>query len=605
KVMSSGEALPADIVERFFEALPSTELHNLYGPTEAAVDVTHWPCTLRPAHGVVPIGAPVANTRMYVLDGRGEPCPVGVPGELWIAGVQVGRGYWRRPGLTAERFLPDPFAANPGARMYRTGDRARWLGDGTLEYLGRTDFQVKVRGFRIEPGEIEAALKQHPSVADAVVVALGEDRDARLVAYLTAREGAAGPADAELRERLAASMPEYMIPSAFVPLDEIPLTPSGKVDRRALPEPDAPAAGGYVVPRDVTELEVARIWGEALGVPRVGAADDFFRMGGHSLLALRMMARIRERFGRELPLATLFRHPTVAAFAEALRREGADADDGRLLVTLNAGGALPPIFFFPPAGGTVTHYADLARRLGPEQPFLALHAPGLTGDEPPLESVEAMAVRFVEEIRAAQPHGPYWLGGWSAGGTTAFEAARQLRSAGEEVALLAIVDSPAPDGQQERTPPDRVRLLRMFARAIVTEDDALLDALEQELRALPEEERLAGMSRWIARHGGQVMDEELERVGLSVAVFAATARAVFDYRNPPPLDVPMALFVASEGKAEEKMGPDALPDRWRPFAAAGLTVHTVPGAHVHLPLDPAAETLAAQLREVMEAVRNG
>jgi amino acid adenylation domain-containing protein len=634
KVMSSGEALPADIVERFYEALPSAELHNLYGPTEAAVDVTHWPCTPHPAHGVVPIGAPVANTRMYVLDGRGAPCPIGVPGELWIAGVQVGRGYWRRPGLTAERFVADPFAAMPGARMYRTGDRARWREESAevrecvsaevspastdsrtdalthsrtavLEYLGRTDFQVKVRGFRIEPGEIEAALKQHPSVADAVVVALGEDRDARLVAYLTAREGEAVPADAELRERLAASMPEYMIPSAFVPLDEIPLTPSGKVDRRALPEPDAPAAGGYVVPRDVTELEVARIWGEALGVPRVGAADDFFRMGGHSLLALRMMARIRERFGRELPLATLFRHPTVAAFAEALRREGADADDGRLLVTLNAGGALPPLFMFPPAGGTVTHYADLARHLGPEQPFLALHAPGLTGDEAPLESVEAMAVRYVEEIRAAQPHGPYWLGGWSAGGTTAFEAARQLRAAGEEVALLAIVDSPAPDGQQERTPPDRVRLLRLFAGAIATEDEALLDALEEELRALPEEERLAGLSRWIARHGGQVMDAELERVGLSVAVFAATARAVYDYRNPPPLDVPMALFVASEGKAEEKMGPDALPDRWRPFAAAGLTVHTVPGAHVHLPLDPAAETLAAQLREVMEAVRSG
>jgi amino acid adenylation domain-containing protein len=606
KVMSSGEALPADIVERFFEALPSAELHNLYGPTEAAVDVTHWPCVPRPAHGVVPIGAPVANTRMYVLDGRGAPCPIGVPGELWIAGVQVGRGYWRRPFLTAERFVADPFATQPGSRMYHTGDRARWLGDGALEYLGRTDFQVKVRGFRIEPGEIEAALKQHPAVADAVVVALGEDRDARLVAYLAAREGAAVPADAELRERLSRSMPDYMVPSAFVALDAIPLTPSGKVDRRALPQPDAPAAGGYVVPRDVTELEVARIWGEALGVPRVGAADDFFRLGGHSLLALRMMAAIRERFGRELPLAALFRHPTVAAFAEALRREGADADDGRLLVTLNAGGALPPLFFFPPAGGTVTHYADLARHLGPEQPFLALHAPGLTGDEAPLETVEAMAERYLEEIRAAQPHGPYWLGGWSAGGTVAYEAARRLRAAGEPVALLAIVDSHAPDGARRDTPPvDRVELFRRFARSIVTEDEALLDTLVDELRALPPEEQLAGLSRWIARHGGQVMDAELERVGRSITVFAATARAVHAYRDPPPLDVPIALFVASEGKPEDAMGPDVLPDRWRPFAAGGLTVHTVSGAHVHLPLDPAAETLAAHLREVLEQVRGG
>ncbi|HYR06445.1 MAG TPA: thioesterase domain-containing protein, partial [Longimicrobium sp.] len=515
-------------------------------------------------------------------------------------------GYLHQPALTAERFVPHPFSPTPGARLYRTGDRAGWRADGVLDFLGRNDSQVKVRGFRIEPGEIEAALKQHPSVADAVVVALGEDRDARLVAYLTPREGAAFPADAELRERLSRSMPDYMVPSAFVALDAIPLTPSGKVDRRALPQPDAPTGGdGYVVPRDVTELEVARIWAESLGIPRVGAADDFFRLGGHSLLALRMMARIRERFGRDLPLSTLFRHPTVAAFSDALRREGADADDGRLLVTLNAGGALPPLFFFPPAGGTVTHYADLARHMGPEQPFLALHAPGLTGDEEPLDSVAAMAARFVEEIRAAQPHGPYWLGGWSAGGTVAFQAAHLLRAAGEAVALLAIVDSPAPDGVREQTPPDRVRLLRLFARSIVTEDDALLDALEDELRALPEEARLAGLSRWIARHGGQVMDAELERVGRSVAVFAATARAVYDYRDPPPLDVPVALFVASEGRADEGMGPDALPARWRPFAAGELITHTVPGVHVHLPLDPAAETLAAQLREVMERLRGG
>ncbi|HEU4881008.1 MAG TPA: amino acid adenylation domain-containing protein [Longimicrobium sp.] len=334
KVMSSGEALPADIVERFFEALPSTELHNLYGPTEAAVDVTHWPCTPRPAHGVVPIGAPVANTRMYVLDGRGEPCPVGVPGELWIAGVQVGRGYWRRAGLTAERFLPDPFAADAGARMYRTGDRARWLPDGTLEYLGRTDFQVKVRGFRIEPGEIEAALKQHPAIADAVVVALGEDRDARLVAYLTAREGAAVPVDAELRERLAASMPEYMIPSVFVPLDEIPLTPSGKVDRRALPAPDfAAETEGYVAPRTPTEEIVAGIWAELLRIDRVGARDGFFALGGHSLLGTRVISHLRERLGAEVPLAALFDAPRLDHFA-------ARVDD---VVRAGAGVILPPM----------------------------------------------------------------------------------------------------------------------------------------------------------------------------------------------------------------------------------------------------------------------
>jgi amino acid adenylation domain-containing protein len=597
-----GEALTPVLASRLAAVLPEGGLINMYGPTETTV----W-CTTHPvaadAEGVVPIGRPTANMRAYVLDPAGRLQPPGVPGELYLAGAGVTRGYLGRPALTAERFLPDPFGREPGARMYRTGDRARGRPDGALEYLGRTDFQVKVRGFRIELGEIEAALRQHPAVAEAVVVAVGQDQEARLVAYLTAAEGSAVPADAELRQRLSASMPDYMVPGAFVALESIPLTPSGKVDRRALPAPDAPAAGGYVVPRDVTELEVARIWSEALGVPRVGAADDFFRLGGHSLLALRMMTRIAERFGRELPLAALFRNPTVAAFAAALRHEGAGADDGRLLVTLNAGGALPPLFFLPPAGGTVTHYADLARHLGPEQPFLALHAPGLTGDEAPLESVEALAARYVAEIRAAQPHGPYWLGGWSAGGVPSFEAARQLRAAGEEVALVAIIDAAAPDGGQKTAPPDRVQLFRDFASGVVTEDEALLDALVAELRSLPEPEHLAALSRWIARHGGQVMDAELERVGRSLTVFAATARAVFAYRGPPPLDVPVALFVAAEGKPEKGMGPDLLPPRWRPFTTGELIVHVVPGPHLEMVLDPAAEVLGAQLSEVLRQVR--
>jgi amino acid adenylation domain-containing protein len=600
RVLLGGEALPPALAAQITAVLPDG-LINVYGPTETTVwSTTH--AVPADAAGPIPIGRPIVNTRAYVLDGALRPQPVGILGELHLAGDGVARGYLGRPGLTAERFIPDPFSPQPGGRMYRTGDRARWRADGTLEYLGRLDLQVKVRGFRIEPGEIEAALRRHPSVREAVVTVRDDDGE-RLVAYLTPREGGAVAAEAELRAHLSAGLPEYMVPSAFVALAEMPLTPSGKVDRRALPAPEAPAAGGYVVPRDVTELEVARIWGQALGVERVGAADDFFRLGGHSLLALRMMASIRERFGRELPLAALFRNPTVSAFAEALRREGAGADDGRLLVTLNAGGALPPIFFFPPAGGTVTHYADLARRLGPEQPFLALHAPGLTGGEAPLESVEAMAARYLEEIRQAQPHGPYWLGGWSAGGTVAFEAARQLREAGEPVALIAMIDPQAPDGARQGSPPDRLELFRDYVRSVVTEDEALLAGLTDELRALPAEEQVAGLARWIARHGGQVMDSEVERVGRALTVFAATARAVRAYHAPPPWDGPVALFVAAEGKAEDGKGPELLPRRWRPFVRGELMVHVIPGVHAEMVLDPAAEVLAPLLRQAMDRVR--
>ncbi|HEX6908789.1 MAG TPA: amino acid adenylation domain-containing protein [Longimicrobium sp.] len=602
-----GEASQAAWVEGIRAVRPDLRVVNHYGPTETTVGALAYVADSElpeTSGGTVPIGHPLPNARAYVLDATLRQVPPGVPGELCIGGSGVARGYLGRAALTAERFVPDPFADAPGARMYRTGDRARRLADGAVEFLGRMDQQVKVRGFRVEPGEVESVLRTDPAIRDAAVVAHPDPLGTMaLVAYVVGAEGAAVDVD-ELHRHCAARLPAYMVPAAFVPMDALPLTPNGKLDRAALPAPGH-AGGGYVVPRDVTELEVARIWSEALGAARIGANDDFFRLGGHSLLALRMMSRIRERFGRDLPLATLFRHPTVAAFADALRAEGADADDGRLLVTLTAGDGRPPLIFFPPAGGTVTHYADLARLLGPDQPFLALQAPGVAGAEAPLDTMAAMVDRYLDEIRRAQPHGPYWLGGWSAGGLTAFEAARRLREGGEEVALLAIVDAPAPDSGREDAAPDRVELYRRFARSTVTEDEALLDGLAEELRALAPEERLAGLSRWIARHGGPMMDAELERVGRVMAVYEATARAVRDYRDPPPLDVPVALFVASEGKPEDGAGPEMRPARWRPFVRGDMAVHVIPGAHAELVLEPAAVPLADALRRVMAQARKG
>ncbi|RKH36646.1 amino acid adenylation domain-containing protein, partial [Corallococcus sicarius] len=320
RVVCSGEALPADLVRRAHARLPVAEVHNLYGPTEAAVDVTYWHCPRSEDLRRVPIGRPVANTRLHVLDRHGQPVPVGVPGELFLAGVQVGRGYWRRPNLTAERFIPDPFSTTPGARMYRTGDLARWLPDGTVEYLGRADFQVKLRGFRIELGEIEAALQAHPGVREAVaVVRQDASGDARLVAYVT---GDAGPLEAAtLRTFLLERLPEYMVPSAFVHLGVLPLTPSGKADRKALPAPEVSvtARGQYVAPRSPTEQTLAGIFTEVLGIERVGANDHFFELGGHSLRATQVVARVRSAFGVELGLRVLFEAPTVAALAQRLQ----------------------------------------------------------------------------------------------------------------------------------------------------------------------------------------------------------------------------------------------------------------------------------------------
>jgi amino acid adenylation domain-containing protein len=319
RVVCSGEALGGDLARRFHERLPGVGLHNLYGPTEAAVDVTAWSCTRGETTGGVPIGRPISNTRIYVLDGAGEPVPVGVAGELYIAGVQVARGYLGRAALTAERFVPDAYSGEPGARAYRTGDRVRWSGDGVLEFLGRIDHQVKVRGFRIEPGEIEAALRAHPGVREAVVVGR-EDRpgDHRLVGYVVPAGDAAPPA-AELGELLASRLPEYMVPSAILFLDALPLTPSGKLDRRSLPAPETAARAAYVAPRSALEEALAGIWADVLGVERAGVHDDFFELGGHSLRAMQLVSRIRA-LRVEVPVRQVFRTPTVAGLAEFLVR---------------------------------------------------------------------------------------------------------------------------------------------------------------------------------------------------------------------------------------------------------------------------------------------
>jgi amino acid adenylation domain-containing protein len=345
RVICSGEALPYELQQRFFARMEA-ELHNLYGPTEAAVDVTYWACQHDDPRAVVPIGRPVANTQIYILDPYLQPVPVGVPGELHIGGVQVAHGYLNRPELTAEKFIHDPFSADPAARLYKTGDLARYLPDGAIEYLGRIDHQVKIRGFRIELGEIETVLGQHPRVQEAVVVVRETDQkaDKQLVAYIVPAPDQE-PTLPELRAFLAKKVPDYMIPAAFVILGSMPLTPNGKVNRRALPAPD-PARPmvdqPYVGPRNDTEARLAQIWSEVLKVERVGIHDNFFEMGGHSLLATLMISRIQQRFQVDLPVQALFDAPTVAGLAVLLvQKEAGQLDDEMLLQMLAALEALP------------------------------------------------------------------------------------------------------------------------------------------------------------------------------------------------------------------------------------------------------------------------
>jgi acyl-coenzyme A synthetase/AMP-(fatty) acid ligase/acyl carrier protein len=320
QVICSGEALPLELQNRFFTRLDA-RLHNLYGPTEAAVDVTYWECRRETELQTVPIGRPVANTQMYILDSNMQPVPAGVAGELYIGGIQVGRGYLNRPELTAERFIPDPFSKDPEARLYRTGDATRYLPDGSIEYLGRLDFQIKIRGNRIELGEIEALLGQHPAVREAVVTAREDDPgDKRLVAYITLNQDIK-ITTGELRDYVKEKLPDFMVPSYFVVMDKLPLTPNQKIDRKALPAPARDKArpeAAYIAPRNELHRTIASVWQQVLNIQKVGMNDNFFELGGHSLLLVRVYYKLSEIIDKKFNLTDLFKYPTVGTLAEYL-----------------------------------------------------------------------------------------------------------------------------------------------------------------------------------------------------------------------------------------------------------------------------------------------
>ncbi len=320
RVFCSGEAISFKLQERFFARL-GCELHNLYGPTEAAIDVTFWQCEQESERPIVPLGYPISNIKLYILDKYLQPVPIGIPGELHIGGAGLARGYLTRPELTAEKFIPNPFSNQAGSRLYQTGDKARYLRDGKIEFLGRIDNQVKLRGFRIELGEIEAVLRQHPQVRETAVI-LREDQPGhqRLVAYVVS--GAESIDTSEVRRFLSEKLPDYMVPGAFVQMEALPLTPNGKSDRRALPAPDASVnlAASFVTPSTSTEKILAPIWAEVLNLEKVGIYDNFFELGGHSLLATQLISRIRGTFSLDAALRHLFEFPTVAELAGVIEK---------------------------------------------------------------------------------------------------------------------------------------------------------------------------------------------------------------------------------------------------------------------------------------------
>ncbi|MEU6144599.1 amino acid adenylation domain-containing protein [Streptomyces sp. NPDC047081] len=573
RVFCSGEALPRETANAFGRTLPGVGLHNLYGPTEAAVDVTYHACAPG-APGAVPIGRPVWNTRLYVLDAALQPCPPGVPGELYLAGVQLADGYLGRAELTASRFVADPFGP-AGGRMYRTGDLARWTPAGEVEYLGRTDHQVKLRGQRIELGEIEAALAARPGVDGACALVV-EDR---LVGYVT---GEAEPV--AVRAALARELPEHMVPAAVLVLEAFPLSPNGKLDRRALPAPVFTGGGAGRRPASAREEALTRLFAEVLDVPAVGPDDAFFDLGGTSLLAVRLVARIREEFAAELTIGSLFEAPTPAALSARLDAAGPAAGEALgVVLPLRAEGEGPPLFAVHPAGGIAWCYAGLAARLGPGRPVYGIQARGLVGDEPLPGSLREEAEDYVERIREVRPHGPYRLLGWSVGGVLAHTVAVLLQQAGEEVELLALLDAFPAEQWRERPAPEEGDALTAVLRM------AGFDRTDERTR----DDVLATLRRAGSPLAG-LSDHTLSRI---VDIVPNHARMMREHQHQR-YEGDLLFFTAAAPRAEDWLTREA----WRPHVSGAIVNHDLDCTHPQLMrdrhLDDIAAVLAARLKEL-------
>ena len=604
KALCGGEALAGDLAAQL---LPHCDqLWNMYGPTETTV----WSTVRQLSEGdlvsvSLPIGKPIDNTTTYVLDDTDQPVPIGVTGELCIGGIGLARGYHEQPELMAEKFVHLDVGCGV-ERLYRTGDRARWRADGVLVCLGRLDDQLKVRGFRIEPGEIAHELEQEPAVDGAAVIVDHTADDARLVAFFTTTSPGSTSADA-LRLRLRLTLPEYMIPSLFVELESLPLTPNGKIDRRALRVPaDAGKSIGGRLPRDPVELQLVEIWQDLLDQTTVGVQDNFFDLGGHSLVAVRLMAQIADRFSRHLPLAALFQGATIEQLANLLRTDE-DAMSWSSVVTVRSTGSQSPLFCVAGAGGNVVYFHELARQLPEERPFYALQPPGLDGTTEPLATVEALASHYVREMRAVQSEGPYLIGGHSFGGLVAFEMVRQLETEDEAVEALLLLDAAAPHFQQPTGKNwDEARWLSQVADIASHLYRVDLDIDYERLSALEGDEQLPCLHRELVRVGVLAAGAPPRHFHGFVQVYKANLRATYTAPETP-LQSRVVLFRSRQAQPDQLIAETTDAVRadpnlgWAQYVAGEVEVHDVDGDHLTMMRTPQVASLA---RSIELAVTN-
>lgn len=604
QLLAGGDVLSVPHVKKALAGLPGCRLINGYGPTENTTFTCCHTITAADGDGAgIPIGRPIANTQVFILDAQMQPVPIGVPGELFVGGDGLARDYLNRPELTQEKFVPHPFSEVTGARLYRTGDLCRYRADGVIEFLGRMDQQVKIRGFRIELEEIETALKQHPGVREAVVVARDFGAgDKRLVAYFVANTGGGANADS-LREHLRTRLPEYMAPATFVPMEALPLNPNGKVDRKALPAPavvNAEPGALRVMPRTPIEEVIAATWAEVLGVDRVGVLENFFSLGGHSLQTIQIIDRL-SRAGLGLTLDQMLQHQTVAELAAVVdsnRAVTTGPDEWSSLVTLQPRGERPPFFLIHTAPGDVLGYMKLVYYLGSDQPVYGFQSLGLSAPEKCHRTIPEMAAHYVKLLREFQPNGPYYIGGWCFGGNVAMEMAHQLAEQGQQVALLALMETWA------HKPPLNcwryyVRRMTYFQRMGLIRGTrhywGRLARLWRRRRSTPENAVAVDNFAFEATHSGPLKNRE--------KIYPINLRATNQHRSRPEVyPGRVTLFF------RETYGVDLITPDWDfDILAREVKSHMVPGDHRSVLKDPQvrrmAELLKAELVGAQDASR--
>lgn len=597
QLLVGGDVLSISHVQKVLQ-LKGCRPINGYGPTENTTFTCCYPITeLSLERNSVSIGRPIANTQVYLLDDQLQPVPIGVPGNLYIGGDGLARGYLNRPELTQEKFIPNPFSDLKSERLYKTGDLARYLSDGNLEFLGRFDHQVKISGFRIELGEIESALSSHELVQQCVVV-VHEDNPSNkhLVAYVVTDNDIN---IRDMKEHLKQQLPNYMVPSVFVRLETLPLTANGKVNRNVLPAPilnKLVHSGNCILPRTSLEHQLAKIWEAALKISPISVTDNFFELGGHSLLAIVLTTEIEKQLGYNLPVLSFFREGTIEKMALYLENKR-ESHDSNILVPLQTKGNQTPLFLVHPAGGYGLVYSFLANKLGKNQPVYALQARGLDGKEQPLNSIEGMAYTYIKAIREIHPSGAYVIGGHSLGGLIAFEIASQLESAGENVKNLLIIDThpPFPDSPTGTLADDDIAGLIVLVEKVGFHFNKEIKLNYEYLSVLNERQRLEYVLQILQEYQLVPPNSSIDLVVGSSNVYKASSQAFLSYK-PRIINTAISLF-KTEGLS--KQFPNDLTLGWGKLTRQQVYIRTVKGTHDNLLQEPSVSELSAAIQEIL------